>query len=102
MIEDFQKIQNSEYSYIFDYYEYSREYNKTKACIHPESLSSRSDEAVYRTGIYVPAGYVLPLGDNRDNSQDGRYFGPVSETKVNGRVIARFWPLGRIGLLTES
>ena len=102
LIEDFQIIQNSEYSYIFDYYEYSREYNKAKACINPDSLSARSDEAVYRTGIYVPAGYVLPLGDNRDNSQDGRYFGPVSETKVNGRVVARFWPLGRIGLLTES
>ena len=45
---------------------------------------------------------MLPLGDNRDNSQDGRYFGPVDEKKVNGRVVARFWPIGRIGLMTES
>ena len=97
-----QKIQNSEYSYIFDYYEYSREYSAAKASINPESLLARSDNAVYRTGIYVPEGYVLPLGDNRDNSQDGRYFGPVDEKKVNGRVVARFWPLGRIGLMTES
>ncbi|MCI7606998.1 MAG: signal peptidase I [Spirochaetales bacterium] len=102
LLEDFKKVQNSDYSYIFDYYEYSREYNTAKACINPESLTQRSDLAVYRTGIYVPEDYVLPLGDNRDNSQDGRYFGPVSESKVNGRVVARFWPLGRIGLLTES
>ena len=102
LIEDFQSVQNSEYSYIFDYYEYSREYSAAKASINPESLLARSDNAVYRTGIYVPEGYVLPLGDNRDNSQDGRYFGPVDEKKVNGRVVARFWPLGRIGLMTES
>ena len=102
LIEDFQSVQNSEYSYIFDYYEYSREYSDAKASINPESLLARSDNAVYRTGIYVPEGYVLPLGDNRDNSQDGRYFGPVDEKKVNGRVVARFWPLGRIGLMTES
>ena len=102
LIEDFQSVQNSEYSYIFDYYEYSREYSAAKASINPESLLARSDNAVYRTGIYVPEGYVLPLGDNRDNSQDGRYFGPVNEKKVNGRVVARFWPLGRIGLMTES
>ena len=102
LIEDFQIVQNSEYSYIFDYYEYSREYSAAKASINPESLLARSDNAVYRTGIYVPEGYVLPLGDNRDNSQDGRYFGPVDEKKVNGRVVARFWPLGRIGLMTES
>ena len=102
LIEDFQCVQNSEYSYIFDYYEYSREYSAAKASINPESLLARSDNAVYRTGIYVPEGYVLPLGDNRDNSQDGRYFGPVDEKKVNGRVVARFWPIGRIGLMTES
>lgn len=102
LIEDFKSVQNSEYSYIFDYYEYSREYSAAKASINPESLLARSDNAVYRTGIYVPEGYVLPLGDNRDNSQDGRYFGPVDEKKVNGRVVARFWPLGRIGLMTES
>ena len=101
LLEDFQIVQKSEYNYIFDYYEYSREYNSAKAAISPDSLSNRSQQAVYRVGIYVPDGYVLPLGDNRDNSQDGRYFGPVSESKVNGRVVARFWPLGRVGLTTE-
>ena len=102
LIDDFKKIQDSDYSYIFDYYEYSREYQSAKAAIAPDSLSLRSALAVYRTGIYVPEGYVLPLGDNRDNSQDGRYFGPVPETKINGRVVARFWPLGRIGIFSEG
>lgn len=102
LVEDYKKLNGSDWDYIFDYYEYQREYSSAKTSIDPTSLSLRSDASLYRTGIYVPYGYVLPLGDNRDNSQDGRYFGPVSETDINGRVVARFWPLDRIGLLTES
>ena len=50
----------------------------------------------------VPSGYVLPLGDNRDNSHDGRYFGPVPEGTINGRVVGRFWPLNRISSLADN
>ena len=42
------------------------------------------------------------IGDNRDNSHDGRYFGPVMESKVNGRVIGRFWPIGSISSLMDN
>ena len=65
--------------------------------LDPTDREAASERAVYRAGIYVPSGQVLPLGDNRDNSSDGRYFGPVSEEKINGRVIGRFWPLGAVG-----
>jgi len=51
----------------------------------------------YSLGWYVPEGRILPLGDNRDNSQDGRYFGPVRVTKVLGRGALIFWPFRRIG-----
>ena len=61
------------------------------------SFFARSQAARYRAGIYVPEDYVLPLGDNRDNSRDGRYFGPVPQSAINGRVLFRFWPLNRIG-----
>jgi len=47
-------------------------------------------------GWYVPEGRMLPLGDNRDNSRDGRYFGPVRLSKVLGKGAAVFWPLGRM------
>ena len=41
-------------------------------------------------GRYVPQGRILPLGDNRDNSRDGRYFGPVKESKILGKAVAKF------------
>ena len=100
--EDYKIIRGTNWDYKFDLYEYNREYAKTQCEIDPTSLSARSSYSVYDSGIYVPYSYVLPLGDNRDNSQDGRYFGPVSESDVNGRVVARFWPFGRIGILTEE
>ena len=40
---------------------------------------------------------VLKEGDNRDNSRDARYFGPVALDKVLGKGLFRYWPLGRIG-----
>lgn len=75
-------------------------YNKSVAIgtmmADPTNMEARSTWSRYNTGVYVPEGYVLPLGDNRDNSRDGRYFGPVSADSVNGRVVFTIWPLSRI------
>jgi signal peptidase I len=66
--------------------------------------SARPQDSRYRTllarhtqGWYVPEGRILPLGDNRDNSRDGRYFGPVKATKILGKGALIYWPLKRIG-----
>jgi len=48
-------------------------------------------------GWYVPEGRVLPMGDSRDNSRDGRYFGPVRISKVLGKGLIIYWPLARAG-----
>ncbi len=53
----------------------------------------------YRIGWYIPKGYMLPLGDNRDNSRDGRYFGVVAKKRVLGRARIKYWPLRRIGII---
>jgi signal peptidase I len=53
--------------------------------------------ARHHLGWYVPEGRVLPLGDNRDNSRDGRYFGPVRKSKVLGKGVVIYWPLRRVG-----
>lgn len=43
-------------------------------------------------GWYIPEGRILPLGDNRDNSTDGRFFGPVSSAKILGKGLFIYWP----------
>jgi signal peptidase I len=46
--------------------------------------------------ITVPKDMVFVMGDNRNNSADGRVFGPVPKSSILGRVFAIYWPLNRI------
>lgn len=48
-------------------------------------------------GWYIPEGRIFTLGDNRDNSRDARWFGPVSLKKVLGHALFIYWPLNRAG-----
>jgi signal peptidase I len=43
----------------------------------------------------VPKGAVFVMGDNRDNSEDSRSFGPVPVEDIIGKAIVRIWPLSR-------
>ncbi|MDQ1374094.1 MAG: signal peptidase [Actinomycetota bacterium] len=49
--------------------------------------------------VVVPAGSLWVMGDNRGNSSDSRFFGPVRRSTVVGRTILRVWPPGSASFL---
>ncbi len=41
----------------------------------------------------IPEGYIFVMGDNRNNSNDSRSFGPVPIDHIVGHAWMRYWPL---------
>jgi len=44
--------------------------------------------------MVVPAGHYFCLGDNRDKSNDSRFWGPLPAAMVKGRALLIYWSNG--------
>lgn len=49
--------------------------------------------------VTVPPHELWVLGDNRQDSEDSHFFGPIREKSVIGRAVTRVWPLDKIAFL---
>jgi signal peptidase I len=67
------------------------------ATVQTETYAGPSSKpfALHQT-YTVPKGDVFVMGDNRTDSCDSRYWGPVPESTIVGKVDVRIWPLSRV------
>ena len=61
--------------------------------------SPGSSSCNFPTPIKVPPGDYFMMGDNRPDSEDSRYWGPVPDKWVIGVAFFTYWPPDRIGFL---
>jgi signal peptidase I len=58
-----------------------------------------SQECNFTTPIKIPPGHWFMMGDNRGESDDSRFWGPVPTGWIIGGAVFTYWPIDRIGFL---
>ena len=68
----------------------------------PQSISAPPGwvtACTFATPIRVPRGLWFMMGDNRGDSEDSRFWGPVPASWIIGDAFFTYWPPDRIGTL---
>jgi signal peptidase I len=58
-----------------------------------------SSSCNFPSPITIPRGDYYMMGDNRPDSEDSRFWGPVPKAWIIGKAFFTYWPPDRIGLL---
>jgi signal peptidase I len=64
-----------------------------------QSCDTGAAQCTFRQTIKIPPGHYFMMGDNRGESDDSRYWGPVPQKWIIGVAFFTYWPPGRVGTL---
>jgi signal peptidase I len=68
-----------------------------KALIEPYVARGATTSAV--SPQHIPAEHYWVMGDNRNVSEDSRFFGSISGSLIVGRVFFQVWPVSSLGFV---
>jgi signal peptidase I len=70
-----------------------------KRLVEPYIYGKPNEPGTVALPITIPQGYVWLMGDNRTNSGDSRFFGPVPVEQIKGHAVWTYWPPSEFGAL---
>ena len=72
--------------------------------LEKKDYPAMTDAGLAEEPITLGTNQYFVLGDNRNNSRDGRYpeVGNIKRSDITGRAFLRIWPLNKFGLLKHQ
>ncbi|MSW96348.1 MAG: signal peptidase I [Actinobacteria bacterium] len=67
--------------------------------VYPTCSTGDGAGCDFPVAITVPPGHYFMMGDNRGQSDDSRFWGPIPKDWIIGGAFATYWPIKRIGFL---